>query len=73
MYAMFQVSGFQFKAEEGTTIRIPRQKAEVGDKLTLEQVMLVRPKAKKCVSTNTSGAPNTVAARVTDRTTPTSK
>ena len=42
MYAMFQVSGFQFKAEEGTTIRIPRQKAEVGDTLTLEQVMLVK-------------------------------
>lgn len=42
MYAMFQVSGFQFKAEEGATVRIPQQKAEVGDTLTLEQVMLVK-------------------------------
>ena len=42
MYAMFQVSGFQFRAEEGATIRIPLQKADIGEKLTLEQVMLVK-------------------------------
>jgi large subunit ribosomal protein L21 len=51
MYAMIQVAGFQFRAEEGATLRVPQQKAEVGDKLHLEQVMLVKKSDESLIGT----------------------
>lgn len=41
MYAIFKVSGFQFGAEEGTTVRIPTQNVE-GKKLTIDEVLFIK-------------------------------
>jgi large subunit ribosomal protein L21 len=42
MYAVFQLSGFQFGAEEGTVLTVPAQKASVGDTLDINDVLLVK-------------------------------
>ncbi|MEM1042828.1 MAG: 50S ribosomal protein L21 [Bacteroidota bacterium] len=41
MYAIVDISGKQFKVQENTTLYAPRQKAAVGDTLTLDRVLLV--------------------------------
>ncbi len=41
MYAIVDISGKQFKVQENTTLYAPRQKAEIGDTLTLDRVLLV--------------------------------
>jgi large subunit ribosomal protein L21 len=40
MYAIFRASGKQFRAEKGTTIRLPLLDAEAGTKLTFDEVLL---------------------------------
>jgi len=40
MYAIFRTAGKQFRAEPGRTLRIPSLKAELGSKLTFDQVLL---------------------------------
>ncbi len=42
MYAVFQVSGFQFNAEEGEVLRIPLQKVDKGSKLDLNEILLIK-------------------------------
>ena len=42
MYAVFEVSGFQVNAEEGSIIRIPQQDAEKGAKIDFNEVLLVK-------------------------------
>lgn len=42
MYAVFQVSGFQYRAEEGQVLQIPLQKAGEGDSIDLTDVLLVQ-------------------------------
>lgn len=42
MYAIFQVSGFQYSVEEGDTIKIPLQDAKAGDKLNLKEILLIK-------------------------------
>ncbi len=41
MYAVFQVGGFQYTAEEGVNVQVPRLKAGEGDKFEIEEVMLI--------------------------------
>lgn len=41
MYAIVEIGGKQFKAAEGDRLYVPRQKAEVGDTLTFDRVLLV--------------------------------
>jgi large subunit ribosomal protein L21 len=41
MYAIVEIAGKQFKAEEGRRIFVPRLDAEVGDTVTFDQVLLV--------------------------------
>ena len=41
MYAIINISGKQFKALEGTKVRVPRQDGEVGSSLTFNHVLLV--------------------------------
>ena len=41
MYAIIEVSGKQYKVQENQTLYVPRQKAEVGDTLTIDRVLLV--------------------------------
>jgi large subunit ribosomal protein L21 len=41
MYAVFQVGGFQYTAEEGVTVQVPLMNAGAGDKFEIEEVMLI--------------------------------
>ena len=41
MYAIINISGKQFKASEGTKVRIPKQDGEVGSSLTFDEVLLL--------------------------------
>jgi len=40
MYAIFRALGKQFKAEEGTVLRLPRMEEEPGAKVTFDEVLL---------------------------------
>lgn len=40
MYAVFRTGGKQFRAEPGTTIRIPSLEAEEGSTVTFDEVLL---------------------------------
>lgn len=42
MYAVFQVSGFQFAAEEGDVLKVPHQEVAPGEKLDINEVMIIR-------------------------------
>jgi len=41
MYAVFQMGGFQYTAEEGATVQVPRRKDNDGSKFDIEEVMLI--------------------------------
>ena len=41
MYAIVEIGGKQFKAAEGDRLYVPRQKADVGETLTFDRVLLV--------------------------------
>ena len=51
MYAVFQVSGFQYRGEEGTVLRIPRQQAAEGEKIDIAEVLLVKSNDSSLVGT----------------------
>ena len=40
MYAIVNISGKQFKAEKGKSLKVPSQSTEVGKKLSYDQVLL---------------------------------
>lgn len=42
MYAIFQMGGFQYRAEEGEVVRVPLQAAKQGDKLEIGDVLLIQ-------------------------------
>lgn len=42
MYAVFNLSGFQYTVEEGETLRVPLQNAKEGDKLDITDILLVK-------------------------------
>jgi len=42
MYAVFQISGFQFNGEEGTVLQVPHQSSTPGDTLEITDVLLVK-------------------------------
>ena len=39
-YAIIRTAGFQFRVEEGKTLKIPSLEAEVGSKVTFDEVLL---------------------------------
>ena len=41
MYAVFQVSGFQFRGEEGLVLKVPRQAVDEGSPIDISEVLLV--------------------------------
>ena len=53
MQAVFQLSGFQFSAEEGEVLRVPRQKIKVGASFEISDVLLVKGKKTTAVGTPT--------------------
>jgi len=57
MQAVFQLSGFQFTASEGDTLRVPLQKTAVGQTFDIDQILLLKVKDTTVVGTPTvSGA-----------------
>ena len=40
MYAIVKISGKQFRAETGKSLKVPSQSTEVGEKLSYDQVLL---------------------------------
>lgn len=59
MYAIIRTGGKQFRAEPGQTIRIPSLGAEVGDKVTFDDVLVARTDDEVRV-----GSPVVAGARV---------
>ena len=51
MYAVFQMSGFQYSGEEGSVVKVPFQKAEKGTSLDIPEVLLVKDKDNVMVGT----------------------
>jgi large subunit ribosomal protein L21 len=51
MYAIFQLSGFQFTGEEGSVIRVPRQDVEKGGSIDISEVLLVKGDGDPMVGT----------------------
>lgn len=51
MYAVFQIAGVQFNAEEGSTVKIPLQDAESGSKIEIEEVLLIKDDSEVTVGT----------------------
>lgn len=51
MYAVFQLSGFQFSAEEGSLVKVPLQNSEAGTKLDINEVLLLKSGDKTMVGT----------------------
>lgn len=42
MYAVFQLSGFQYRAEEGAVLQVPLQDNKKGDKIEIADVLLIQ-------------------------------
>lgn len=59
MYALFKLSGFQYGAEEGDVLRVPRQKVRQGEKIDIGEVMLVKDNGNTTV-----GSPYVADAKV---------
>ncbi|MHC4500611.1 MAG: 50S ribosomal protein L21 [Planctomycetota bacterium] len=53
MYAVFQLSGFQYSAEEGAVLRVPQQNAPVGETLDITNVLMVKDKDTTMIGTPT--------------------
>ncbi|MEA2030297.1 MAG: 50S ribosomal protein L21 [candidate division Zixibacteria bacterium] len=53
MYAVFEVSGSQFTAQEGDILKVPLQKSESGDKIDIENVLLIKDKDSALIGTPT--------------------
>lgn len=51
MYAIFQVSGFQYTVEEGDIIKIPLQDAKDGSKIEFKDVLLIKKDKDTLVGT----------------------
>lgn len=42
MHAIFQMAGFQYRAEEGLVVRVPLRSSKAGDRLEIGEVLLVK-------------------------------
>ena len=51
MYAVFQLSGFQYRAEEGAILQVPHQDGKEGDKLEIPEVLLIEKDQKTLIGT----------------------
>jgi large subunit ribosomal protein L21 len=49
MLAVVEIAGKQFKVSENSDVAVPKLQAKVGDKLTLDRVLLVEDDASKSV------------------------
>ena len=51
MYAIFQMAGFQYRAEEGKVVKVPLNPAGSGSKLEIAEVLLVKGESATHVGT----------------------
>ena len=51
MYAVFQLAGFQYQAQEGDVIQVPLQEAEDGSKFDINEVLLIKGESQSLVGT----------------------
>ncbi len=51
MHAIFQVAGFQYRAEEGSVVRVPLRSNKAGDRLEIGEVLLVKDGDKAHIGT----------------------
>jgi large subunit ribosomal protein L21 len=42
MYAVFQMAGFQYAVDEGTVVRVPSIDSKPGDKVEINDVLLIK-------------------------------
>ena len=57
MYAVFELSGFQFRAEEGAVLQVPRQAVPEGESFEIPNVLLLRNDDTSLIGTpNVEGA-----------------
>lgn len=49
MYAVFKLSGMQFSASEGDVLKVPLQKANKGDKISITDVLMVKGSDDKTI------------------------
>ncbi|MDZ4723458.1 MAG: 50S ribosomal protein L21 [candidate division Zixibacteria bacterium] len=59
MYAIFKLSGFQYRGEEGNVISVPSQNASSGSKLDINEVLLIHDGQSATI-----GAPFVTGARI---------
>lgn len=64
MYAIVEVSGKQYKVRKDQSLYIPRQKADIGDTLTFDRVLLVSGDTIQIGQPTVDGA--SVSAKVLD-------
>lgn len=53
MYAVFQLSGFQYNAEEGAVLRVPSQDTKPGETFDIPDVLLIKDKDTTMIGTPT--------------------
>jgi len=51
MYAIFNLSGFQYRGEEGAVLKVPLQTVTDGNKLEISDIMLVKTADSSVVGT----------------------
>jgi len=51
MQAVFQLSGFQFNAEEGDVLKVPKQKVQSGNSFDIEEILLLKDKDTTMIGT----------------------
>ena len=49
MYALIEFAGKQFKVEEGSFIKVPRVKGEIGTKVTIDKLLYLEEGDKKTI------------------------
>lgn len=59
MYAVFELSGFQYRAEEGSTLKVPNQAVNAGESFEIPNVLMVKDK-----DTTLIGTPNVEGAKI---------
>ncbi|RKX27238.1 MAG: 50S ribosomal protein L21 [Candidatus Zixiibacteriota bacterium] len=53
MYAVFEISGHQFNAEEGATITVPSKVGSAGEKIDISDILLVKKDDTTLIGTPT--------------------
>ena len=53
MYAIFELSGFQYRAEKGAILKVPTQSVPAGDSFEITDVLLVKNNDSALIGTPT--------------------